>query len=305
MSASSTPIDPEELLGSLQEAGARDLRRLADALTTTRRADPGGWPDYVGALRASRLFPQLLEDPMTSWAFRKPRGYPGDAGLIDQIYGHRTPVDATPLGRTINRFIVAQPAPRAARFRRQHLAEAIDTAAHEADGPCRILVLAAGHLRELELSIAIRRRDPVEIVALDQDPESLAVAADFGRACGCEPKTVALPIKAFIKGTFVGKGFDLVYAAGLFDYLNDTAAEALLRRMLEVTRPGGKVLIANFVPDIPDVGYMEACMDWFLVYRTEAQVRGLHEALPVDLRGAQRTFRDPDENIAFLVATRP
>jgi extracellular factor (EF) 3-hydroxypalmitic acid methyl ester biosynthesis protein len=298
-------IRMKELEEPLSRAGAGDLRRLADALTHARRSDPGGWLDYVRELRTTPLFPQLLEDPMTHWAFTKPRGYPGDAVLIDQIYGHRTPVSATTLGRKINRFIVAQPAPRAARFRRQVLAEAIDTATHEAGGACRVLALAAGHLREIELSIAVRRGDPVELVALDQDPESLAVAADLASALGCTLKTVPLSIKAFLGSPLPDERFDLVYAAGLFDYLKASAAEALLLRMLEVAKPGGRVLVANFLPDIPDVGYMEACMDWFLVYRTEDEVRGLHDTLPAHLRGPARTFFDPDRNIVFLETTRP
>lgn len=91
----------------------------------------------------------------------------------------------------------------------------------------------------------------------------------------------------------------------LSDYLEDNAAAVLLQRMLEAARPGGRVVVANFVPDIPDAGYMEACMDWYLIHRSESQLRALHRSLPPELRGELQTFQDPDRNIAFLVATRP
>ena len=59
--------------------------------------------------------------------------------------------------------------------------------------------------------------------------------------------------------------FHLVYAAGLFDYLEDAVAKRLIQRMWAMTVPGGRVKIANFMPDIPDVGYMEDEV-WWLFY---------------------------------------
>ena len=41
--------------------------------------------------------------------------------------------------------------------------------------------------------------------------------------------------------------FDFVYAAGLFDYLSAPVASALTGRMFEMTRPGGLMLIPNFL----------------------------------------------------------
>jgi len=46
--------------------------------------------------------------------------------------------------------------------------------------------------------------------------------------------------------------FDFVYAAGLFDYLSGPVAAALTRRLFEMTRPGGMMLIPNFVAGARD-----------------------------------------------------
>jgi hypothetical protein len=70
-------------------------------------------------------------------------------------------------------------------------------------------------------------------------------------------------------------GFDFVYAAGLYDYLNDKFGACFLQAMFELVKPGGKVWIANFLSDIADVGFMEAVMDWWLIYRTPEQIRAL------------------------------
>ncbi|MCL4819162.1 MAG: methyltransferase domain-containing protein [Vicinamibacteria bacterium] len=263
------------------------------------------WEDRVALVRRHPILSLAQEDPFTRRAYTKPRGYAGDAVLIDHIYGSAQPEFQRPLGRAINRYTTASPATRAVRFRRQILAELIDRASAEGHGHCRVLALACGHLRELELSVAIRRGDAVEVVGLDQDADSLGVAREAGQRLGCRMETHAASIRAVLKRSLDLRDFDLVYAAGLFDYLEDNVAAALVSRMLEAVRPGGRVLIANFVPDIPDVGYMEACMDWFLKYRTESQLRSLLDDLPAELKGPIRTFHDPDENLAFLVATRP
>lgn len=57
------------------------------------------------------------------------------------------------------------------------------------------------------------------------------------------------------------QGFHLTYAAGLFDYLPDPAAQRLVQLMCNATVKGGRVMVANFMPDIQVVGYMEAYMD--------------------------------------------
>src|SRR5262249_28393082 len=46
------------------------------------------WREFATAtFRAHILFPTLQTDPYASYSFRKPRGYPGDAVLMDFIYG--------------------------------------------------------------------------------------------------------------------------------------------------------------------------------------------------------------------------
>ncbi len=282
----------------------RTTGALVDLLHRQRRAEPASWPAAVGAVRRHSLLEQIHEDPFTRRAFSKPRGYAGDAVLIDHIYGVARPEFQQPLGRAINRYTTSSPATRAVRFRRHLLAELIDRASGEGHGHCRVLALACGHLRELELSAAVRRGDAVEIVGLDQDPDSIEVAMELARRLNCRVLAHTASIKAVIKRSIPLAEFDLVYAAGLFDYLDDKVAALLLARMLEAARPGGRVLIANFVPDIPDVGYMEACMDWYLRYRTERQLRDLLEQVPTALQGEAQTLHDPDQNIAFLVVTR-
>ena len=60
------------------------------------------------------------------------------------------------------------------------------------------------------------------------------------------------------------------------------------------------MLIANFVPGLRDAGYMEACMDWWLTYRTPSQMMALLSGIDGNRIQSARTFLDADKNMVFL-----
>ena len=130
----------------------------------------------------------LHQDPFTYRAFSKPRGYAGDAVMMDYIYGMGETAEAarnaTAMGRAIFRHMATRPSARAVRYRRQLLASLIDGTASK--GGNSVFALAAGHLREVELSTAIPSGGIERFVAMDQDADSLAVVARDYAALGVE-----------------------------------------------------------------------------------------------------------------------
>ena len=98
--------------------------------------------------------------------------------------------------------------------------------------------------------------------------------------------------------------FHFVYAASLFDYLPQAVAQRLTQCMLRMLAPGGRLLIANFLPAIPDVGYMESFMDWFLRYRTHTELSEIFATTPQDEYDAVKLSGDPNESIVFAEARR-
>lgn len=70
--------------------------------------------------------------------------------------------------------------------------------------------------------------------------------------------------------------------------------------MFRLLNPGGELLITNFVPEIPDVGYMECMMDWHLIYRTPEEVVDLAAFIPQEHVKQLSLSSEADRNLVFL-----
>jgi extracellular factor (EF) 3-hydroxypalmitic acid methyl ester biosynthesis protein len=245
------------------------------------------------------LIPLIHQCPFTYHSFSKPRGYAGDAELIDYIYVLKSlPDDLTKIGREILNHRCDSPATRSVRARRDILAETIDSIAAASNHPIHILSVASGHLREAQKSQAVQSHKIGKFYALDQDRLSLELIdrelAEYSI------QTIQSSVTALVRKKLTFENLDFVYAAGLYDYLSQPFATCLTKVMFDMLRPGGKLLLANFVPDHLEVGYMETFMQWNLIYRTEAEL----EAVAIDIQNTEiaskRTFFENEDNIVFL-----
>lgn len=256
------------------------------------RRSEQSWAQFVAIARERGLLSRFHEDPLTARSFHKPRGYAGDAELLDLIYDHdganqMALAAASTGGRELNHVTWNAPEPAAVRWRRDYMAGLID-ALPEAGG--RVLSIAAGSCRELSVSASASARTIGRFVALDQDLASLddATASYPGLV---EP----LPIDAIslVRGDIAVDEFDLIYSAGLFDYLSDRAARRLISAAAEMAAPGGELCIANFAPTPFSIGYMESAMAWELIYRNEADLLQLITEAVVERPYTVSTRRDP------------
>lgn len=254
------------------EATAPTMERLIGRLHDLRRKNKLAiWDELARQAREHPVAKYILEDPFTRWSCEKPRGYSGDAGLIDLIYKHESKsgiIDAaSKLGREIYDTTIDSEACVAVRERREILAKLVDETS-ERTGNAEILAVACGHLRESELVNAFDNGTINRWVALDQDDTSIAVVKETA-----EKHNVVTPVDGNVAGLIrrsykIGT-FDLVYAAGLYDYLSRQISIRLTQRMMEMVKPGGELLFANFSDEIATDGYMESFMNWPLILRTE------------------------------------
>ena len=93
--------------------------------------------------------------------------------------------------------------------------------------------------------------------------------------------------------------FDLIYAAGLFDYLSARVCRRLMANLFARLRSGGRLLVANFVPGGRDAGYLQAFMDWRLIYRPKDDILDFPSGL-VACELGEPAFIEPSRNIGFL-----
>ena len=93
-------------------------------------------------------------------------------------------------------------------------------------------------------------------------------------------------------------------AHGLSPELDEHLARTLTATLFRMLRAGGRLLLANFTPATQDAAFMEAVMDWHLVYRTPEQLRALCESIPArDLHSIEQ-FSDDHGQVAYLRAVR-
>jgi SAM-dependent methyltransferase len=258
------------------------IHRLAEQLHKTRRTfHPQVWQELVEVAQNHPVSRFFLEDPFTRWSFEKPRGYSGDAHLLDFIYGHAS-VDemiahASPLGRSLYSYTKDASSSVAVRERRDLLTRHVDEIAAKQGPETEILAIAAGHLREANGSAALQDRSIKRWVALDQDPFSVgSIARDF---TGTRVEAINGSVRSLLTRTQKLGHFDFIYAAGLYDYLTHNVAVKLTRRCLEMLKPGGFFYFANFSSEIAVDGYMETFMNWPLLLRTEADMWNIIHAV--------------------------
>lgn len=252
--------DPARIVRAL----ARDLRAF--------RAKYGSqvWHELVPFVQGHQICEYLLHDPFTRWSFEKPRGYSGDAHLLDFIYLHPSVseeiADASPLGRCLYDCTKGSQSSNAVRERRDLLARMVDEISGKAGPGTEILTIAAGHLREALSSQALQAGLIQRWVALDQDPLSVgSMIRDFR---GTRVQPLDGSVRGVLKGIYKLGSFDFVYAAGLYDYLPDAVAIRLTRKCLDMLKPGGTFLFANFSDELEDEVFMEAFMKWSLLLRS-------------------------------------
>jgi extracellular factor (EF) 3-hydroxypalmitic acid methyl ester biosynthesis protein len=230
-----------------------------------------------------RIAGPVLEVGHMQWRARfKPRGYAGDYLMLEWILtDHRA---EHPLGRAFDRYFQIQAAPQAVRSRTEETAAAMAAHCIEHDATdYRVVSVGSGPARDVLQAVGVLppdRRGRLHVTLMDLDPEAL----DFARArldpllppgsLGCVRENLyRLPQTPRMQEHL--ERADFLVCSGLFDYLDDATAAAMLGLFWRQLAPGGLLLAGNFAPHNPTRAYMEWIGNWYLTYRTADEMQRL------------------------------
>lgn len=266
-----------------------------------RRLHPGVWQSLTPSVWQHEVFDYFLQDPLTRWSFEKPRGYSGDARLLDFIYGHPDIANeiesASTLGRALYDHTSKVASSVAVRERCHLVANYVDKIADKCGANTEILTIAAGHLREARLSGALAAKKIKRWVALDQDTKSVETIASNNP--NSVVKATVGSVRSLITRPKQYGHFDFVYASGLYDYLADRVAIKLTRTCLSLLKPGGTFMFANFSTDTHSDGYMETFMNWALLWRNEQSMWNIINASIKDEAYRTRVVFGENRNVLY------
>lgn len=274
----------ERLLDGDVRGGMTQLGiHLYDAYTSTGSSE---WESLVqNVLLKHSIRNTLIQDPHTARAIRQPRGYAGDAATLDLVYFPEK-VDlsnTSALGKKIFGFNSQVSIAKALRKRISSIANIIDQTASNIPN-ARVLSVACGHCREVEYSQAIQSSALGTFIGIDQDTKSIGLAQTEYHQYGIQ--TEHLNISDLIRGKADLGEFDLIYSAGLYDYLGMRTAQRLTRELFSRLSKGGKLVFYNISNDYPEIGYFESYMNWPMLGRNQAQMREVASKLPVSELGS-------------------
>lgn len=301
-------LDPylQDLCKRPQE-GAALVRSLMDELDGLRaQVGHEKWRLWVEGARSHGLHGALAKDPYTARALAKPRGYAGDAIMLDYVYGHpdvqSSVGEMDVLARSVHSYTAGlSPPARAVRWRRDWVATQIENLAAKLTHP-RIFALACGHLREAEALHPSVYAAIGNWVAADQDEDSLVRLRHRHDGAAIQPRKMS--VRDVLATGSTDPCFDLVYALGLYDYLDDRVAARLTGALWRLVSPGGRLILTNFAQGSRGAGYMEAFMDWWLIYRTDDELLKLSSEVRESEIAAVNSLTDPFAAVHYVEITR-
>ena len=290
-----------EPAGSVVESLAARLHQIRQT------ASPAVWSQLIPLAQRHAVMGFLIQDPFTRWSFEKPRGYSGDASLLDIYYKHPSAneivASSTPLGQEIYAYTSDAASSVAGRERRDILTASVSSVIERKEN-AEIFAIACGHLRESEQCDAVHGKNLKRWVAMDQDPASVRIVED--NASDARISAFKGDVRGLIRRSYDIGQFDFVYASGLYDYLPNNIGIRLLQRALEFLKPGGEFLFANFSDEIMTDGYMETFMDWPLLLRSDADMWAIINAAVDHDRFESDVFYGSNRNIVYgRVTMRP
>ncbi len=242
------------------------------------------------------LHPIVLCSPFIYRTYTKPLGYAGDYEMVNMML--RNPYEGSSAFAKLLNFALLHTEPVVAhRNRIDYLVETLrrETRKRVRQGRTRVFNLACGpavevgrFLREHEES------DLTEFDLLDFNRETIEYTRErlneARMSAGRETplRFIQRSVNQILRAAAQGgaddefSGYDIVYCAGLFDYLSQRVCQRLVDLFCKMAKPGGLVIVTNVAATNPRKACMEYLMEWNLIHRSINEMKELVPAgMPV------------------------
>jgi extracellular factor (EF) 3-hydroxypalmitic acid methyl ester biosynthesis protein len=265
-----------------------------------------------------QLHPWVMCAPFPHRAFNKPLGYAGDYEMVNMML-RGNHAGASLFAKLVNAWFVRQAPAQAHRNRIDYLAGKLlkETArASAASRDARIYNVGCGPAHEVQRFLSEQAiSSKANVTLLDFNEETLEYAqtrmreASSSNGRSTKLNFIKRSVHTILKesGRTLARSandqYDLVYCAGLFDYLSDPICRRLTSIMYEWLVPGGLLIATNVHPSNPMRKGMEHLLDWHLTYRTAPQLFALRPRQAPD--DAAVAFSDVSGVNVFLEVRKP
>jgi SAM-dependent methyltransferase len=225
-----------------------------------------------------RLLPVLGRSRLFWRSILKPHGYPGDYMMLEWMYDLEGGAGVDPYQpafvNALDRVYASIHSVEAVWERRRWLTDLI-TQHLDATPNASLLDIACGGARYIADALRTTRTLPSRILLIDNDPSAIAFARKALEPWSDLIETASIPLKqlpVLLRERDYSHSFAI--SAGLFDYLSDRTASALVRGIASALREGGQIAITNFHPQDPSQ-LTKSWLGWDIVYRDEGQTTSL------------------------------
>jgi extracellular factor (EF) 3-hydroxypalmitic acid methyl ester biosynthesis protein len=235
-----------------------------------------------------KLHPLLLCSPFMYRIYQKPLGYAGDYEMVNMIL--RDPFEGSSLfAKALNLYILSQAPAEAHRNRVKQLTRKLieeTTRAVQSGRTAAILNLGCGPAKEVQDFLLWNEiSDQARLTLLDFNDETLFHTESMLARIKLKSRR-STPVRTLKKSVHQilkeggrspddGEKYDLIYCAGLFDYLSDRVCKRLMDIFYDLAAPGGLIIATNVEKANPIRNIMEYLFEWHLVYRDRVQFESL------------------------------
>lgn len=245
-----------------------------------------GYEEVMWGYVFKEIFPYFMRSRFAERAYFKPKGYAGDFLMMEHIYADIAKGEGK-LGEIIDAFCLQRPGSLAIRGRRILLRNQLmqlSGAIAARGGITRIMNLACGPNRELFDFLAdCEYSESIEALCVDIDSEALQYTNQY---VNIFPHRASIRLMsenvikwALGRATHHIEPLDIIYSAGLCDYLDPRLFRALITQCHRHLKPGGTLLLGNFT-HYPDSLFLDKLLKWELIYRSEEDMKELFALTP-------------------------